>query len=46
MKKYIQMSLNNKMSLDNIQIKVMGDFLMNYENDLINIIQFKKIIDN
>jgi hypothetical protein len=34
------------MYLDNIQIKVMGDFLMNYENDLINIIQFKKIIDN
>jgi hypothetical protein len=34
------------MHLNNNQITVIGDFLMNYENDLINIIQFKKIIDN
>jgi hypothetical protein len=34
------------MTLDNKQIKVIGDFLLNYENDLINIIRFKEIIDN
>ena len=33
------------MILDNKQIKVIGDFILNYENDLINIIQFNKIID-
>ena len=34
------------MTLDSKQIKVIGDFLLNYENDLINIIRFKEIIDN
>ncbi len=34
------------MCSNNNQRKFAGHFLMNYENDLINIIQFKKIIDN
>ena len=30
--------------MDSCIIKIIGNFIMNYENDLISIIQFKKII--
>ena len=36
---------NIPVNLNNTQIKVIGDFLLNYENDLVNIVRFKKIVD-
>jgi hypothetical protein len=36
------MYIINKFMKSKVMIKVIGNFLMNYENDLINIIRFQK----